>query len=288
MEASDNVYSYFENTSGKSTAVVVAASPDGADRREVGVVPIGNESNLRHREWIDENRRKVSEMTGGRVGYLYLPNTGGPGFTSFNRYYYAQTGKQGMVVDERFNGGGLFANWIVEQMARPLINFWQIRDSKTLVTPAGQIFGPKVMLINEFAGSGGDWMPWYFHRRKVGKLVGKRTWGGLVGIYGFPTLMDGGSVTAPDLAFWAPEGEWVIENVGQPADIDVEFDPKAWREGHDSQLEKAVQIVLQELEENPPKEYTPPPYPNYYRDHRQPGGKIVYPPSPAGRNGNRN
>ncbi len=167
-----------------------------------------------------------------------------------------------------------------------MINFWEIRDSKTLVTPAGQILGPKVMLINEFAGSGGDWMPWYFKRRGVGKLIGKRTWGGLVGIYGFPTLMDGGSVTAPNLAFWTPEREWLIENVGQPPDIDVEFDPKAWREGRDLQLERAVDVLMKELEENPLKEYMPPEYPNYYRNRRQPGGKVVDPVPTSRRNGN--
>ena len=286
VDSNENVYRYFENTSSKSIVLEVASSADGSDSREVTVTPIGNEFNLRHREWIDENRRKVSEMTEGRAGYVYLPNTGGPGFTNFNRYYYAQTGKQAMVIDERFNGGGLFANWIVEQMARPLINFWEIRDSKTLVTPAGQILGPKVMLINEFAGSGGDWMPWYFKRRGVGKLIGKRTWGGLVGIYGFPTLMDGGSVTAPNLAFWTPEREWLIENVGQPPDIDVEFDPKAWREGRDLQLERAVDVLMKELEENPLKEYMPPEYPNYYRNRRQPGGKVVDPVPTSRRNGN--
>ena len=277
VESNKNIYNYFENTSGKSIVLEVASSLDGSDSREATVTPVGDEFNLRHREWIDENRRKVSEMTDGRAGYVYLPNTGGPGFTNFNRYYYAQTGKQAMVIDERFNGGGLFANWIVEQMARPLINFWEIRDSKTLVTPAGQVLGPKVMLINEFAGSGGDWMPWYFQRRGVGKLVGKRTWGGLVGVYGFPTLMDGGSVTAPNLAFWTPEREWLIENVGQPPDIDVEFDPKAWREGRDLQLEKAVDVLMKELEENPLKEYLPPEYPDYYKNRRQPGGKVVDP-----------
>lgn len=266
---SDNVYSFFENAAEKSVVLDVGPSPDGQDSRRVTVVPIKDESSLRHRAWIDENRRKVAEMTDGRVGYVYLPNTATGGFSNFNRYYYAQTGKEAMVIDERFNGGGLFANWIVEQMKRPLINYWEIRDSRTMVTPAGQVFGPKVMIINEFAGSGGDWMPWYFRRAGVGKLVGKRTWGGLVGIYGFPVLIDGGFVTAPNLAFWTPEGEWLIENVGVAPDVDVEFDPKAWREGHDVQLEKAVEVVLEELKSNPVPKRQPPPYPDYYSG-RQP------------------
>ncbi|HSR68385.1 MAG TPA: PDZ domain-containing protein [Acidobacteriota bacterium] len=272
VASGDNVYSFFQNRSGESVVLRVGPHPDSSDSREVTVQPTGSDLTLRHRAWIDSNRRKVAEMTDGRAGYVYLPNTALGGFTNFNRYYYAQTGRDAMVIDERFNGGGLFANWIVEQMKRPLINFWEIRDSTTLVTPAGQVFGPKVMIINEFAGSGGDWMPWYFSRAGVGKLVGKRTWGGLVGIYGFPGLIDGGGVTAPNLAFWTPEGEWLIENVGVPPDIDVEYDPAAWRQGRDVQLERAVRVIMEELEQNPPPEYQTPEFPDYYQNHRQPGG----------------
>ncbi|HSR50845.1 MAG TPA: PDZ domain-containing protein [Acidobacteriota bacterium] len=271
VQSGDNVFSFFQNRSGEQVVLTVGPNADGSDSRQVTVQPTGNDLTLRHRAWIDSNRRKVAEMTGGRAGYVYLPNTAGGGFTNFNRYYYAQTGKDAMVIDERFNGGGLFANWIVEQMKRPLINLWEIRDSATLVTPAGQVFGPKVMIINEFAGSGGDWMPWYFRKAGVGQLVGKRTWGGLVGIFGFPALIDGGGVTAPNLAFWTPEGEWLIENVGVPPDIDVEYDPAAWRQGRDPQLERAVQVILEELEANPPEQYEHPEFPNYYENHRQPG-----------------
>jgi tricorn protease len=270
VSAGDNLYSFFGKTAGKSVVLTVGSDPGGADSRQVKVVPVPDESTLRHRAWIEENRRKVDEMTNGRVGYVYVPDTALEGFANFNRYYYAQTGKQAMVIDERVNGGGLFANWIVEQMNRPLINFWEIRDSETLVTPAGQVFGPKVMIINEFAGSGGDWLPWYFRRTGGGKLVGKRTWGGLVGIYGFPGLIDGGMVTAPILAFWTPEGEWLVENVGVAPDVEVELDPKAWREGRDPQLEAAVALVLEELEKNPLPTHERPAFPDYYKDHPQP------------------
>lgn len=265
VRATDNVFQSFENTAGKQVVLEVGPNADGSHSREVRVVPVASEATLRHRAWIDGNRRKVAELTGGRIGYVYLPDTAFGGFTSFNRYYYAQAGKQGIVIDERFNGGGLFANWVVDQLKRPLVNYWSTRDGKPFSTPAGQVFGPKVMIINESAGSGGDWMPWYFRRAGVGKLVGKRTWGGLVGIYGFPPLLDGGFVTAPNLAFWTPEGEWLIENVGVPPDIEVELDPKAWRQGRDPQLEKAVEVVLEELARNPPKKHQRPAFPDYYK-----------------------
>src|SRR5262249_45775620 len=155
---------------------------------------------------------------------------------------FAQLGKEGAVIDERFNGGGQAADYIVDYLNRPLLNYWSTRYGEPFTTPEGAIFGPKAMIINEFAGSGGDAMPWYFHRMKIGPLVGKRTWGGLVGILGFPQLIDGGSVTAPNLAFWNPDGSWDVENHGVAPDVEVELDPKAMREGHDPQLEKAVAI----------------------------------------------
>ncbi|MFQ5818231.1 MAG: PDZ domain-containing protein, partial [Terriglobia bacterium] len=160
VRGSDNIYSFFENTADKQVVLKVGPNPDGTDAREVTVVPVRSETALRHRAWIDANRRKVEAMSGGRVGYVYLPNTGGGGYTSFNRYYFAQLGKQAMVVDERFNGGGLAADYIVDYMRRPLMNYWTTREGNDFTTPLGSVFGPKVMIINEFAGSGGDALPW--------------------------------------------------------------------------------------------------------------------------------
>ncbi len=267
---SENVYRYFENTAGKSVILRVGPNSDGSDARDVTVVPVESERTLRHRAWIDENRRKVSEWSGGRVGYVYLPNTAEGGFTNFNRYYFAQVGKQAVVMDERFNGGGLVANYIIDTMRRPLASYWTTREGQDFSTPANAIFGPKAMIINEFAGSGGDWMPWYFRAAGLGPLVGKRTWGGLVGIYDYPALIDGGRVTAPRMAFWNPNGTWEIENYGVAPDIQVEFDPDAWRKGEDPQLKRAVEWVLEELEKNPPEQHQRPAYPNYYREQRQP------------------
>jgi tricorn protease len=150
-------------------------------------------------------------------------------------------------------------------LRRGLLNYWSSRDGADYTTPATAIFGPKAMIINEWAGSGGDLLPWYFRRTKIGPLIGKRTWGGLVGIGGYPTLVDGGSVTAPHFGFWNPDGKWDVENHGTDPDIEVDLDPKAWREGKDTQLEKAVQVVLADLEKQPAPVSKKPPYPVYHK-----------------------
>jgi tricorn protease len=264
VTATDNVYSFFEGTAGKQVQIRVGADPGGGSARTVTVVPVPNENRLRNLAWIEDNRRKVDEMTGGRVAYVYLPDTAFGGFTNFTRYFFAQVDKQAVIVDERFNGGGALATDIVEFLSRKLLSSVATRDGGDEVEPQGAIFGPKVMLINEFAGSGGDAMPWYFRRAGVGKLIGKRTWGGLVGRAGAPQLMDGGIVTAPSSAVWDPEqSQWIAENVGVTPDIEVEHDPEVVRRGHDPQLERAVQEILAELQRQPPKKLTRPTYPTY-------------------------
>jgi tricorn protease len=242
----------------------VGTDPSGAGAREVTVTPIESEFALRNRAWMDENRKKVDQMSGGRLAYVYLPNTAEAGYTNFNRYYFAQVGKEGAVIDERFNGGGDVADYIVDNLSRPLMSLWATREGADFSTPQNQIFGPKAMIINEYAGSGGDALPWMFRERHVGTLVGKRTWGGLVGIFNFPELMDGGFVTAPNLAFYNLTGEWDVENHGVPPDIEVEYDPAAVRAGHDPQLDKAVAVLLEDLEKHPLPAHKRPKYPNYH------------------------
>jgi tricorn protease len=266
VKAIDNVYQMFESTANKQIVIKVGANADGKDARQVTVVPVPSESGLRNLAWIEDNRRKVDQMSGGRLGYVYIPNTSGPGYTSFNRYFFAQTNKHGAVIDERFNGGGLLADYVVEYLNRQQLAKIAFRDGKDWNVPAGAIYGPKVMLINELAGSGGDAMPWFFKKLNVGPLVGKRTWGGLVRASGIPTLMDGGSIRAPNGAVYGLNGEWEVENVGVAPDIEVEFDPAAWRQGRDPQLEKAIEWLLAELQKNPPKEYKRPAYPNYHKN----------------------
>ncbi len=264
LRGSDEVFSFFEGTAGKSVGLKVGPDPSGAGAREVIVVPLETEASLRTLAWMEDNRRKVDQMSAGRLAYIHLPDTAGLGYTYFNRYYYAQLTKQGAVIDERFNHGGQAADYIIDQLRVPLLNYWTSRDGADETTPLA-IFGPKVMIINEYAGSGGDALPWYFRRAAIGQLIGKRTWGGLVGIGEYPRLIDGGSITAPHFAFWSPDGKWDVENHGTDPDIEVEFDPKAWREGRDPQLEKAVQVALAALEKNPPPLHKRPAYPVYHQ-----------------------
>lgn len=265
LHGDDEVYRLFEGTAGKQVVLKVGPSPDGKDSREVTVVPAGNERALRNLAWVDANRRAVDRMTAGRVAYVYLPDTAAQGYTRFNRYFFAQAGRDGVIVDERFNGGGLLADHVIDYLRQPIRNYASTREGGDQQFPTSAIPGPKVMLINEEAGSGGDYLPFAFRQAKLGPLVGKRTWGGLVGIGGYPSLVDGGAVTAPRWGIWFPSGKWEVENRGVAPDIEVEFDPKAVRAGKDPQLEKAVEIVLSELKRNPVKHPSRPPFPNYYK-----------------------
>lgn len=265
LTATDDVYSLFESTAGKQVTIKVGPNPDGTGSRDVVVVPIASELGLRNLAWIEENRRKVDKMSDGRLAYIYLPDTAGGGYTFFNRYFFSQLDKQGAVVDERYNSGGHAADYVVDYLKKPLNSFWALRDGEDFRQPVATMPGPKAMLANEYSGSGGDYLPYLFRRYGIGPIIGKRTWGGLVGIGGFPSLIDGGSVTAPNFAFYTPEGKWDIENRGVAPDIEIDLDPKAWREGHDVQLEKAVNWLLEELKKNPPKEYKRPPYPDYHK-----------------------
>jgi tricorn protease len=265
LTASENVYARLENTAGKSVVLKVGPQPDGTGARDVTVVPVASEANLRYLAWIEGTRRKVDTMTGGKLAYVHLPDTASGGFTNFNRYYYAQLDRQGAVIDERFNGGGSAADYIVDALKKPVQNYWAAREGMDATTPAGVLQGPKVMIVNEFAGSGGDLMPWLFRRMKIGPLVGKRTWGGLVGIGGYPQLVDGGSVTAPHFGFYSPESQWEVENHGVAPDIEMDLDPAEWRKGRDTQLEKAVELAMAELAKNPPKKANRPAYPNYHK-----------------------
>jgi tricorn protease len=241
------------------------APANGGGPREVTVVPTGTEGSLRHIDWIESNRRIVDKLSDGRLAYVYLPNTGYEGFTSFNRWYFAQTEKQGAIIDERFNAGGQVADYIVEVMSRKILSYWSPRYGAIEHTPNAGIYGPKVMIANEISGSGGDALPWMFKQAKLGTLVGKRTWGGLVGIGDIPALMDGGHITSPSVGFFSPKGEWDVENHGVDPDVLVEQDPKAVSEGHDPQLETAVAIALRELTAHPVAQPARPPYPDYHR-----------------------
>lgn len=264
LHAGDNLYQAFEETAGKQTIISVAANPEGKDEREVTVTPVSNEYALRNYAWIENNRREVDRLSGGKLGYVYLPDTGYGGFTNFNRYFFSQVDKQGVILDERFNHGGQVADYIIDILSRRPMSMLVPRDGQISLDPPLAIYGPKVMIINQYAGSGGDAMPWYFRKANIGPLVGVRTWGGLVGIGGYPSLMDGGSVMAPRIAIAGLHGHWEVEGHGIPPDIEVWQDPRLMREGHDPQLETAVQTAMKMLREHPLPHFTPPPYPNHH------------------------
>jgi tricorn protease len=266
LHAGDNLNSFFDGTAGKQTILRVGYKPDGSDGHDVTVVPVDSEHGLRNLDWIESNRRKVGELSGGKVAYIYMPNTGGAGYSNFNRYFYSQLDKQAVVLDERYNEGGLIADYIVQLLGQKPLSAAIERDGEAVHDPVGAIFGPKAMIINQSAGSGGDAMPWYFRKAGLGTLVGVKTWGGLVGIGGYPTLIDGGSVTAPRYAIYGLSGDWEVEGHGIAPDVEVEELPKDVAAGHDLQLEKAVAIVLEQLKEHPVPVPVVPPYPNYHKD----------------------
>ena len=256
-----NVYSFFENTANRIVEITVGPNADGSGSRSVSVVPIANEGALRNRDWVEGNLRKVDAATKGRVAYVYVPNTAAQGHEYFKRYFFPQTHKDAIIVDERFNGGGQVADYYIDLLRRPHISYWAMRYGADLKTPTASITGPKVMIVDETAGSGGDLLPWMFRKFKLGPLVGQRTWGGLVGTLGFPVLMDGGNITAPNLAIWTDDEGWVVENEGVPPDIYVEQTPADVMAGRDPQLEKAIEVALQALKQSPPSTPKRPAYP---------------------------
>ena len=240
----ENPYSRFERTAGRITEITVGPNPDGNGSRTVKVVPIEDESALRNRDWVEKNLRYVTDKTQGRVAYVYVPNTSTLGHQYFTRYFFPQANRQAIIVDERHNGGGQVADYYIDILRRPFISYWAMRYGGDLKTPMASIL-----------------LPWMFRKLKIGTLVGRRTWGGLVGTLGFPVLMDGGNVTAPNLAIWDPQGGWVVENEGVPPDIDVEQTPADVIAGRDPQLDRAIAEVMKQLEANPQPVPKRPEYP---------------------------
>jgi tricorn protease len=240
----------FVGLAGDLVTLTVSADPAGGeDEREVTVRCLRSERDLRYRAWVEGNRRRVAERSGGRVGYVYVPNTGVDGQNELVRQFHAQRGMEALVIDDRWNGGGQIPTRFIELLNRPLVNHWARRDGADWVWPYDAHLGPKCMLINGAAGSGGDAFPAYFRKAGLGKLVGMRTWGGLVGISGNPALIDGGRITVPTFGYYDPDGTWGIEGYGVPPDLEVIDDPGAMRDGGDPQLEAAVDLMLAELEE---------------------------------------
>jgi tricorn protease len=253
LKGSDNVYRLLDGTANRQTVLTVSSRPTMAGARQVTVVPIPNEQGLRTRAWVERNRRIVDSLSRGTLAYVYVPSTAGPGYTSMNRYYFAQQDRKGAIIDERYNSGGSAADYIIDLLQRDFDGYFNNPGGERypFTSPAAGIWGPKVMIINEMAGSGGDLMPWMFQHRKIGPLVGKRTWGGLVGTWDTPPFVDGGSMIAPRGGFFTRNNTWAVENVGTSPDIDVENWPKEVIAGHDPQLERAVAEAMRLLQEHP-------------------------------------
>jgi len=260
LKPPENLFSRFEFTAGRLVELTVGPDPAGRGSRTVTVVPIEDDGALRNRDWVEGNIRRVTEATNGRVAYTYVPNTTTLGHTYFKRYFFPQAQREAIIVDERHNGGGSAADYYLDLLRRPVLAFWATRYGNDIRTPLATIPGPKVMLIDETAGSGGDLLPWMFRKLEMGTIIGRRTWGGLVGVLGFPVLMDGGMVTAPNLGFWTEDG-FRVENEGVPPDIEVEQWPAEVIQGRDPQLEKAIEVVMQQLEANPVTRPERPPFP---------------------------
>ena len=252
----------FVGTVGKTITITVNDVPEETeDARTVVVKPIGSEGNLRFREWIEQNRAYVAEKTEGRVGYVYVQNTGVPGQNDLFRQFFGQAHLDGMIIDERWNGGGQIPTRFIELLNRPVTNYWARRDGKDWQWPPDSHQGPKCMLINGLAGSGGDMFPWLFRQSGLGKLIGTRTWGGLVGISGNPTLIDGGYTSVPTFGFYEKDGTWGVEGHGTDPDIEVIDHPSLMVDGGDPQLDRAIEHMLGEIRRAPhvaPRRPAPP------------------------------
>lgn len=257
------IYAAFAGTANKPTQLRVSPMPNAADSRLVTVTPIDNDEPLRtYEDWIAKNRALVHARSGGRLGYVWLLNTGPHGYQAFNREFYAQLDKQGVILDVRYNQGGLLGEYIIDTLKRVQFGYVAARDGASFVTPFAAMSGPKIMLINESAGSGGDAIAHYFRIANTGQLIGTRTWGGLVGDSAGAAreTIDGGGVAVPNVGFYDRSGHWLLENEGEKPDIDVENTPAAVIDGHDPQLERAIDEAMKRLQ-NVPRDDVPKPAP---------------------------
>lgn len=262
LKTTMNPYALFEGTADKTTTLRVNDKPSDQGAHDTQVKPVASETTLRYLDWTEANRKKVAEATGGRVGYVHVPDTAEGGMTEFGKGFYSQLDKEALIVDERFNSGGYVPDFFVEKLGRKIVSRITPRYGLDQNSPGGAIYGPKVMLANEWAGSGGDAFPYYFRKEGVGPIIGKRTWGGLVGINDTRLLMDGGGVTVPEFGIWSPiDNQWIAENHGVEPDIEVANTPDRMQNGGDPQLERAIAYILDQLKNNPPPKYKHPPFP---------------------------
>ena len=255
----ENFYRLLENKADRVVTLTVNATPSTTGARTERVRPVKRETNLRYLEWVQQRRDYVNKASNGRIGYIHLPDTGTGGNRELVKSFYPQVDKDALIIDDRYNGGGFIPDRMIEILDRPVLNYWARRNTKPTATPAYAHVGPKVMLINGYSASGGDALPYYFRKRGLGTIIGTRTWGGLIGISGNPSLMDGGSISAPQFRFFDTEGMWAVEGVGVAPDIEVIDRPELVAAGQDPSLETAVKLLLEQLEKNPVKRPVVPP-----------------------------
>lgn len=253
-----NFFQLLQNKADRVVTLTVNDRPTTQGARTERVRPVKSEQNLRYLDWVNSNREKVAKLSGGRIGYIHLPNTAVEGNRELFKYFYPQSQTDALILDDRYNGGGFIPDVMIELVSRPLLNYWASRDVKPGTTPNFVHTGPKVTLINGQAGSGGDAFPYYFKKLGLGPLIGTRTWGGLIGLSFTPSLVDGGSISAPSFRFLDTEGNWAVENEGVAPDIEVIDRPELVAKGQDPSLEKAVQVLMEELKKNPPHKITVP------------------------------
>jgi tricorn protease len=264
ITSNTNVGQHLVGKADKIVELTINSVPGNVGSRKILVKPITDENDLRYADWVNGRYEYVQEKTNGRVAYVYVPNTGMDGVSEFSKMFYPQVDKDAIIVDERFNGGGFIPDFFVETLGRSPLMYWTPRNMGDFRSPGAAILGPKVMLINYYAGSGGDAFPYFFRERGLGKLIGTRTWGGLVGIQGGKDLMAGGAVTVPGFASWDVvngKPKWVVENEGVTPDIIIDNTPDQTRLGKDPQLDKAIEVIMEELRKNPPKRPNKPAYP---------------------------
>jgi tricorn protease len=262
VDASKDPWAAFQGVADEVVTLTISSTPDANDADEVTVKPLSSDFRLRYLAWVESNRRKVQEATNSRVGYIYVPDTSRNGQNELVRQFIPQRTKEALIIDERFNSGGQIPDRFIELLNRPLYNYWARRDHRDWQTPFITHIGPKVMVINGWAGSGGDALPYYFRKAGLGPLVGTRTWGGLIGISGNPQPIDGGFVSAPTFGFWSTQGDWEVEGYGVESDHEVENAPHEMVTGRDPQLEKAIEVALKLLEEQSFQKPQKPPYPD--------------------------
>ncbi|MBM3882224.1 MAG: peptidase S41 [Verrucomicrobia bacterium] len=263
VDTAQDPWAAFQGLADAPVFLTLNDQPTLKGAREVLVQTLSSEGRLRNLAWIDSNRRKVEAASDGKLGYVYVPDTGQNGQRELVRQWRGQVTKAALIIDERFNSGGQIPDRFVELLNRPLRNYWGVRDGRDWAWPPVAHYGPKAMLVNGWSGSGGDCLPFYFKQSGLGPLIGMRTWGGLIGMTGAPALIDGGRVTVPTFGIFDPiKGEWIIEGYGVDPDIEVVDDPAAMARGGDPQLERAIAELLRQLKEHPPLEIKRPPYPN--------------------------